>query len=389
MTPGGVHPGFYVHVPFCARICPYCDFAVTRDTPSRHDRFGAALLREFALRPPAQADTVYIGGGTPSLLPVSRLGAWIDAAVERGHALPGACVTVEANPEDLVRESGLAREWKRAGVSGVSLGAQALDDDRLRFLGRRHRRADVRVAVSRLEAAGIPWVSLDMIYGTRGQTAAGLAAELREAARLPGVVHLSAYELAVEPGTPFFRRASGGEPLTAETPGEGGLFRVAHETLESEGLPAYEVSNFTRSEEHRSRHNRKYWLQAPYTGVGPSAHSFAPRSGTRSWNHRSVDDWEAALWRGELPVAGSETLAPRQRALEEVFLGLRTVAGLDLDGFAGRYGAGAVAANRSRLAGWEARGLVRVAPPRVHPTLSGLAVADALAREFRLDEVRP
>ncbi len=381
-------PGFYAHVPFCSRICPYCDFAVTRAAAGRFERFGAALLEDMTLRPPARADTLYFGGGTPSLAPPALLGEWIAAAVERVHVLPDALTTLEANPEDVTPDA--ARAWKRAGISGVSLGAQALHDDRLRFLGRRHRHADVRAAVSWLEAAGIPWISLDIIYGTRGQTAEGLAAELREAARLPGVVHLSAYELAVEPGTPFSRRASGGETLTAEASGEGGLFRAAHETLEAEGFAAYEVSNFARSAEHRSRHNRKYWRQAPYTGVGPSAHSFDPVAGIRSWNHRSEDAWREALRRGELPAAGRESLGRRQRALEEVFLGFRTVSGLDLDGFAGRYGEDAVAANRNRLAGWEERGLVRVAPPRrVRPTLAGLSVADALARDFRLDEVRP
>ncbi len=392
MIPEDFGPGLYVHVPFCSRICPYCDFAVTRagrDREGRFRRFDNALLEEFRLRPETGADTLYFGGGTPSLAPPALLGEWIAAARERGHLAPGAFVTLEANPEDLVRNPGLAREWVRAGVSGVSLGAQALDDGRLRFLGRGHRSEDVRSAVSRLAEAGMAWISLDILYGTRGQTARELASELREAAALPGVSHVSAYELTIEPGTPFAHRASGGERLTAGEPGEGGLFRVVHETLEAEGFAAYEVSNFARSEKDRSRHNQKYWSSAPYTGVGPSAHSFAPKAGVRSWNHREEGSWRRALARCELPVAGQESLGLRERALEEVLLSLRTVSGLDLSGFAGRYGERAVSANRGRFARWEERGFVHLLPDRLRPTRSGLAVADLLAREFRLEEVRP
>ncbi len=379
MTGAGLLPGFYVHVPFCDRICPYCDFAVTRagrDPHARLERFGRALLDEFALRPPAGADTLYFGGGTPSLAPSGMLAEWIEAAEDAGHVRPGAFRTVEANPEDLVHDPTLAEAWVEAGILGVSLGAQALDDERLRFLGRRHRTADVRIAVERLAAAGTPWISLDVIYGTRGQTAAGLVRELREAAALVGVTHLSAYELTIEPGTPFARKG--------ETPADEAFFPLVHETLEGEGFLAYEVSNFAREPGRRSPHNQKYWQRAPYTGVGPSAHSFAPAEARRTWNHRGVGAWEDALGRGVPPDAGGESLTPRQAALEEVLLGLRTVDGLDLGGFPEEV----AAANRERIADWEDRGLVRLEPPRVLPTRAGLQLADGLAREFDLEGVR-
>ena len=400
-------PGLYLHVPYCARICPYCDFAVAPLGPprtmgaARFRRLQRGLLAEASRRAaPLFADTVYFGGGTPSLAPAGFFAGAVAALEAAELAASGAWVVVEANPEDLVRDPGRAARWRAEGVSGVSLGAQALDDRRLRQLGRVHTAREVREAVRRLAEASFPWVSLDLIYGTAGASARSLEAELREAAALPGVSHLSAYELTIEPGTPFGRRAAGGETLTAEGRGRGALFRRVHRVLASAGFPAYEASSFAKAPRHQSRHNRKYWSGLPDLGLGPAAHSFAPAKAERSWNHRRTDRWAAALDRGETPTAGRERLTPGQRALEEIFLRLRTVAGLDLDAFSGRYGQAAVHANRQRFSAWEERGLVRVreygrrrrqgaAAPfgRLEPTLEGLAVADALAREVDLGAV--
>ena len=397
-TPPDEHPtapGLYVHIPFCSRICPYCDFAVTPlggDGDRRLERYRTALLRELELRAaPLGADTVYFGGGTPSLAPSGFFAEVVARAVAGGLAAPSPFVVVEANPEDLVRDPDLAGRWAGEGVSGVSLGVQALDDARLRFLGRAHTAADVRAAASRLAEAGVPWISLDLIYGTAGQTAESLQRELRAAAALPGVVHVSAYELTIEAGTPFGRRAARGEDLAVRSEEAGDLFRVAHETLAKCGLSAYEASNFAVDAAFRSRHNRKYWTGAEYLGVGPSAHSFGPERAERFWNHRAFGDWEEAISCGETPTAGCETLGPRERALEELFLRLRTTEGLDLRGFAARYGTEVVQANRSRFRDWARRGLVRfedAAAGRVRPTLEGLAVADALAREVDLQALR-
>ena len=387
-------PGLYVHVPFCARICPYCDFAVTalgRSGPSRLERYRRALLREIELRAaPLAADTVYFGGGTPSLAPPGFFREIVESAAATGLAAPKSFVIIEANPEDLARDPGLAARWAAEGVSGVSLGAQALDDSRLRFLGRLHSAEDIDVAASRLAEAGIPWISVDLIYGAAGQAADSLRTEIGAATDLPGVNHLSAYELTVEPDTPFGRRAASGERLTAE-PGGDGLFRVVHETLAECGFPAYEASNFAAAPGLRSRHNQKYWSGVRYLGIGPSAHSFDPERAERSWNHRGFGDWEAAVLGDGEPAAGRERLRPAQRALEELFLRLRTTAGLELGGFAARYGAEVVRSNRALFRDWEARGLVRLEGPEgglMSPTLQGLAVADALAREVDLNALR-
>ena len=387
-------PGLYVHVPFCSRICPYCDFAVTPlggAGPDRFARYRRALLREVELRAaPLGADTVYFGGGTPSLAPPGFFREIIEAAVAHGLAAPAPFVFVEANPEDLVRDPHLAARWTEEGVAGVSLGAQALDDTRLRFLGRAHTGRDVGVAAASLAGAGLAWISLDLIYGAVGQTAASLGAEVAAATGLPGVNHLSAYELTIEPGTPFGRRAAAGEGLTASPAGDG-LFRVVHETLADRGFPAYEASNFAPAPELRSRHNRKYWSGVRYLGIGPSAHSFDPVRGERSWNHRTLADWEEALLRDDEPTAGREVLGPAERALEELFLRLRTTDGLDLGEFGSRYGQRVVRSNRALFHDWRSRGLVRLeggeAPGRLRPTLAGLAVADALAREVDLESV--
>ena len=391
-APPSPAPGLYVHVPFCARICPYCDFAVTalgRSGPSRLERYRRALLREIELRAaPAAADTVYFGGGTPSLAPPGFFREVVAAAAERGLAAGEPSVYVEANPENLVQDPGLAVRWKAEGVYGVSLGAQALDDARLRFLGRAHTGRDVRIAASRLAEAGLAWISLDLIYGTAGQTADSLRREIGAATGLPGVNHLSAYELTVEPGTPFGRRAASGERLSAEPDGDG-LFRVVHETLAEGGFPAYEASNFAPAPALRSRHNRKYWSGVRYLGIGPSAHSFDPDEAERCWNHREFSDWEAAVLRDGEPTAGRERLSPAQRALEELLLRLRTTDGLDLGEFGSRYGRRVVRTNWPLFDDWEARGLVRIERAeeagRLRPTLEGLAVADGLAREVDLD----
>ncbi|MYF75855.1 MAG: coproporphyrinogen III oxidase family protein [Acidobacteria bacterium] len=392
-TPEPAAPGLYVHVPFCSRICPYCDFAVTPlggPGSERLDRYRHALLTELELRAAALgADTVYFGGGTPSLAPAGFFREVALAAVERGLASPSPFIFLEANPEDLVHDPELARQWAAEEIWGVSLGVQALDESRLRFLGRAHNASDAAVAVSRLAEAGIPWISVDLIYGTAGQTPESLREELRAMVALPGVNHISAYELSIEPGTPFGRRQAGGETLTARSEDGSALFRAVHETLAENGFVAYEACNFASAPEFRSRHNRKYWSLVEYLGVGPSAHSFAPERGERFWNRRAFEDWEEAILRGEEPTAERETLRPYERALEEVFLRLRTTDGLPLGGFSARYGEAVVRANRRLFGKWRARGLVELRGDEMtgclRPTREGLAVADALAREMNLD----
>ena len=433
-------PGLYLHIPFCRRICPYCDFAVTplgaKAGGHRFEAYRKALLAELRLRaeappfgpnagsPTPPADTVYFGGGTPSLAPPGFFAEILETAAALGLTTTAPWAALEANPEDLAPEGSSdsapasggargatgvpagdrARQWAAEGITGVSLGAQSLRESRLRFLGRAHSPADVRRAVSRLAEAGLDWISLDLIYGAATDRPGAIRDEFEEAASLPGLTHLSVYELTVEPATAFGRRAAAGERLVRPDGEGGGLFRLVHRTLADAGFRAYEASNFARSREDRSRHNPKYWRGAPYLGCGPSAHSFVPgvqgRRATppgadgsaaparRFWNRRALGDWQEAVAAGRLPTGGSEAVPPAGLALEELFLRLRTTDGLDLAGFAARHGTAVVESNRARFRNWRERGLVSFHEDTedaiLRPTLDGLAVAEALAAEVDL-----
>ena len=255
-----VAAGLYLHVPFCSAVCPYCDFAVTVGGPRSRAAFVEALLAEIALVAggPEGAwpfDTVYLGGGTPSALAADNLGR-ILAAVAGAFALaPTARVFLEANPED-VTPAALAA-WRALGVGTLSLGVQSFAAGALVFLGRRHRLAAGRRSVERARAAGFDTVSLDLIYGLPGQDAAAWRGDLEAAVAL-APDHLSCYQLTVHEGTPLGRRRARGELRELPEEGQAELFELTHGFLASAGYPAYEVSNFARVPEHRSRHNAKY-----------------------------------------------------------------------------------------------------------------------------------
>jgi oxygen-independent coproporphyrinogen-3 oxidase len=374
-------PGLYVHVPFCSSLCPYCDFAVNLGTAARRARYVDLLLIEISLRarPESPFDTLYFGGGTPSSLPIEGLRRILGTISARGWLASGCRVFLEANPED-VSDASLAG-WRAAGVSTLSLGVQSLDPESLRFLGRRHSAEDAARAVARAGEAGFETVSVDLIYGLPGQTEERLRKDLDDAVAL-GPDHFSCYQLTVHEKTLFGRRKNEGSLEESSEGAQAALFRLTHQALESAGYEAYEVSNFARSHEHRSRHNQKYWAHAPYLGLGPSAHSFDGR--TRAWNERSFFDWERRLRRGEIPVVGREGLSDEELLLETLMLRLRTRAGLDLNEIEKRFGVDLLDLNRALIEkGLEDALLVREGS-WIRPTLDGLAVADGLASAFRL-----
>lgn len=376
--------GIYVHVPYCSVVCPYCDFAVRPGKAPRRRRYVDHLLREVELRaaaPHPASDTIYLGGGTPSCLAADDLGRLLAVLRARLPVAAETHVTMEANPEDVSRETLAA--WRELGVHTLSLGVQSFDAETLRFLGRRHDAATARRSVELALAAGFAVVSVDLIYGLPGQDVAGWRRELETAAALEPE-HLSCYQLTVHPDTAFGILERRGQLEQLPDAEQAELFRVTHRALSDLGYAAYEVSNFARRTTHRSRHNMKYWHHVPYVGLGPSAHSFDGRE--RSWNVRGVDEWETAVAAGRVPVAGSETPDARALALEALMLGLRTTDGVDADRVIRLTGLDVLAANRERLAGLEARGLVRVDGRRLVPTLEGLAIADGLAAEL---DVRP
>jgi len=373
--------GLYVHVPFCSTLCPYCDFAVNLATEARRSRYVDLLLAEIALRgrPEGWFDTLYFGGGTPSLLPVSDLRRVVGTLSDLGWLAPGFRVFLEANPED-VSETSLAG-FREAGVSTLSLGVQSLDSESLRFLGRGHTKDEAARAIVLSCQAGFETVSVDLMYGLPGQTEERLRKDLAAAVALEPD-HFSCYQLTVHEKTLFGRRKKEGRLEEASEEAQSILFRLTHQVLESAGYEAYEVSNFARSPEHRSRHNQKYWIHAPYLGLGPGAHSFDGRS--RAWNERSFFDWERRLRLREIPVVGTEELGDEELLLETLMLRLRTREGLDLDDIQKRFGVDLLALNRALIdKGLEDALFVREGS-WIRPTLDGLAVADGLASSFRL-----
>lgn len=379
----GPAPGLYVHIPFCSAVCPYCDFAVTVGDAARRARFIEALLVEIEAlgsdsRRWAPFDTIFLGGGTPSLLgleELERVLAALDLAFELSEDLQ---VSMEANPEDVSAES--ARDWARLGVDRLSLGVQSFDDGELAFLGRRHGPDAARCAIEAAKTSGLT-VSVDLIYGLPGRSETDWLRNLEATVELEPD-HVSCYQLTVEEGTPFATRSRRGEWIAPPDEAMAGLFFATHGYLERAGYRAYEVSNFAASREHRCRHNRKYWEHAPYLGAGPSAHSF---DGVRRWwNRRAEHAWRLEVEAGRSPVEEREELTVVDLALEKLMLGLRTPSGVDLRRLAGIEARSFLTRNAAVLEAWVERGLLEVGDRRLRPTLAGMAQADALARALEI-----
>ena len=355
--------GLYLHVPFCARKCAYCDFYSVTDGDAA--AFVGAVARELALHRDRfdTFGTLYLGGGTPSVLTDDAL---LELVVALGaHLTPGSEITVEANPDDL--DADRLTRWRAAGVDRLSLGIQSLDDDLLRWLGRRHDAAQALAAVDAAREAGFDDLSLDFMYGIPGQRAAAWADTLDRVVDL-GAEHLSCYQLTFAPGTPLGRRAESGEISPPDDEASRDLFIATSERLTTAGYEHYEVSNFARPG-RRSRHNSGYWRRTPYLGLGPSAHSFD--GARRWWNVRSVSGYVDALVAGDSAVEEAEVIDAEQARLEALMLGLRTSDGVALD---------VVGVGREEdLASAVEEGLICSDGRVLRPSIEGLIVADALA----------
>lgn len=375
-------PGLYIHIPFCIRKCPYCAFYSVTDL-SLVPGFIVALTTELDLYRHAfpSFDTVYLGGGTPSVLTAGQIGTILDAVRRRCALADGAEITIEANPGDL--NADLLSELKRMGVNRLNIGCQSFDDDALAFLGRRHTAGRARGAILAAREAGFSDLGLDLIYGLPAgiggnPDAHAVWTRTLETALSFRPEHLSCYQLTVEARTPLaVRMETSGVTLPNEDD-QARFFFETSERLEAAGYEHYEVSNFARGARHRSRHNRKYWDHTPYLGLGPAAHSF---DGLRRWwNGPDVVAWEADLRAGRRPLAGEETLSAEERRLEALFLGLRTSDGIDLDAYRTRHGCDLRVERGAVIERLVAEGLARIAGNRLSPTRRGLACADAVAR---------
>jgi putative oxygen-independent coproporphyrinogen III oxidase len=369
---GGPLPGLYVHVPFCRTKCPYCDFYSVTSGASVAGWL-AAVSREAELHRGAFGtfDTLYIGGGTPSLLSEAETTELIDRLARSFDIAREAEITIEANPDDVTAQK--IATWRDLGINRVSLGVESFDDVELRFLRRRHDAAQARAAIALLADAGFPGLGIDLIYGFPGQSIESWHRSMRRALDF-SPSHLSCYQMTIEPGTEFGRMLRAGSFEMPEEEAQRAYFMKTSEFLRENGYIHYEVSNFARDERSLSRHNGKYWRHVPYLGLGPSAHSFD--RGKRWWNVRSVERYCSLLAAGESPAEDSETLSDDELAFEALYLGFRTRDGVPLEAL-------------QRYSGWRgsldalaAESLVTVASGRAVPTEEGFCLADRLAIVF-------
>ncbi len=367
--------GVYLHVPFCATRCGYCDFNTytageLTGSAASPGSYLDAVRTELALaaevlgpgRPPVS--TVFVGGGTPTLLGADALAGLLGEVDAVLGLAPGAEVTTEANPESV--DPGAFDRLRTAGFTRVSLGMQSVVPHVLATLDRRHTPGRAVAAAAEARAAGFEHVSLDLIYGTPGESAADWRATL-DAVAAAEVDHVSAYSLTVEPGTALHRRVSRGELPGVDDDTMADRYETADEALSAAGLSWYEVSSWARTPADECRHNRLYWSEASWWGAGPGAHSHV--GGVRWWNVKHPAAYAARLADGRSPAAAREVLDDEARALERVLLGVRTRDGLPVEG-----------TDPAVVAQLVADGLVESQPARIVLTRRGRLLADAVVR---------
>jgi oxygen-independent coproporphyrinogen-3 oxidase len=370
----------YLHVPFCARRCTYCDFAIAVRRTVPVDEFIDAVEQEIAIRlgqahgnewsgEEARSDTaletLYLGGGTPSKLGAGGITRLIDVVRARFPISSAAEVTIEANPEDVTPEA--AHGWREAGVNRVSLGVQSFDDRVLQWMHRTHDAAQVDRAARTLRDAAITDWSLDLIFALPPEVPRSWQDDLDRAIAL-GPPHISCYGLTTEPHTPLDRWRERGLVHDAGDDRYESEFLEADGRLTRAGYAHYEVSNFALPG-HRARHNSAYWRRVPYIGLGPSAHSFD--GAVRRWNAREYVAWKAAIDAGRDPVAGSEVLNDEAIAIEAAYLGLRTSLGLELEN-----------ADLARVEAWVGQGWAEIEGDAGRLTPLGWLRLDALVADL-------
>ena len=386
--PGPDHPtrdagfGVYLHWPFCAAKCPYCDFnSHVRhggiDEPRFLDAFRSEIAH-FAGRTPGRTVTsIFLGGGTPSLMRPATVAGLLDAVADRWSVAPDAEITLEANPSSV--EAGRFHGYRAAGVNRVSLGVQALDDASLRALGRLHDVAQALDAI-RVAQAVFARTSFDLIYARSGQTPEMWRAELG-AALTHAAEHLSLYQFTIEPGTPFHGLAAAGKLVIPDDDTGRALYDVTQELCGRAGLPAYEISNHARPGAE-SRHNLLYWRYGEYAGIGPGAHgrlvTAAGRIGTVV--ERSPEAWLARVERDGHGIVETEALSAPDQADEFLVMGLRLMEGIDPARYAALKGR---PLNGNRIGVLVADGLLERRPGgRIAATPRGAPVLNALVAEL-------
>jgi len=371
--------GVYIHWPYCARICPYCDFNVFKDRAGQaHDLLVRAILTDLraqaALTGTKELVSIFFGGGTPSLMDPDWSAEIIATARELWTSAPDLEITLEANPTDA--ETDRFAAFAEAGVNRLSLGVQALQDEALRFLGRNH---DAAGAVRALEAAAgaFPRLSIDLIYGRPNQTPASWARELSTAIEF-GPEHISPYQLSIEAGTAFDRAVRRGAFAPPDADLGAALFETTQAVLETAGFEAYEVSNHAKGSGARARHNLIYWQGQDYVGVGPGAHGRVTLAGVRHATHAASKpaDYMARVDETGLGYAAAEALSARETAEERLLSGLRITDGVAMSELEALHIA------PQRIADLVGLGLLADDPARLRATKAGRLVLDRLTGDL-------
>jgi oxygen-independent coproporphyrinogen-3 oxidase len=370
----------YVHWPFCARKCPYCDFNSHVRERVDHAAWEAALIADMRHEAEVAGGeplrSIFFGGGTPSLMPPALVGALLREAEKLWGFAPDIEITLEANPSSVEAErfAGLAT----AGVNRVSLGLQSLDDRALRFLGRLHDASEGLAALNTAQRC-FSRVNADLIYARPGQTAAEWRDELSRALDL-GTRHLSLYQLTIEAGTRFATDVRQGAFAPLGDDPAADLFALTRELTAAAGLPAYEISNHASPGEE-SRHNLTYWRYEDYAGIGPGAHG--RRGGIATVRHKKPENWLAAVSQRGHGIGEERKLETREQASEALLMGLRLAEGVDIGALSRRFGIPRPElVDRERVAFYSSLGLVRQAGSRLVVTAAGMPLLDALLGEL-------
>ena len=385
--------GIYIHIPFCRKACHYCNFHFSTSLKLKND-FINALLKEIEITAKAgtnsnfngddggylrkeQVETIYFGGGTPSLLSREELSVILDQ-LGRFHLIAaGAEITLEANPDDITVEK--LRSWSQAGVNRLSIGVQSFFDDDLVWMNRAHTSAQSRAAILLAKEEGFDNITIDLIYGTPGLTAEKWQENVSIAVKA-GIPHLSCYGLTVEPATALHKMIKENKLQDIDQEKQAEQYLLLMQWLAAAGYEHYEISNFAKPGA-RSRHNTAYWLGNNYLGLGPSAHSFNGRS--RRWNISNNALYIQAIINNQLPVE-TEELTPGQQVNEYLMTAIRTSDGVNLDLLMNRFGNHITAKVEDAARKHIANGRMTQSRQRLLLTREGKLYADGIAADLFL-----
>lgn len=372
--------GIYVHIPFCRKACHYCDFHFSTSLKTKDNVLNGIQL-EALQRKESLADqeikTIYLGGGTPSLLKSNELKDILNAIYVHYSVSPKPEITLEANPEDIT--DAVVKNWIKLGINRLSIGVQSFNEDILSWMNRSHNSTQAALSVKIAQDAGISNISIDLIYGVPHRTHADWMNELKSAVDL-NTPHISAYCLTIEPETVFGKKAVKGEVLASPSSASSVEFITLVDNLKDAGIHFYEVSNFSKFG-FESRHNSNYWNRADYIGLGPGAHSFI--DGTRSWNVSNNALYATGLKKGTL-ISQSETLSNIDNYNEYIMTNLRRREGINPKLITANYGVTLSQSFKDILTRYEASKDLLIAENSIKLTQNGFLLADRIASDLFL-----